>query len=256
TELPRALPGGVLRNDPAYPEMTEPDLPHRQLAVIRAWNVIALFYPYRHLIGDWDVVLPEFLARMENAATGRDYALGILEMMNRVADGHTSVYGHPDLNKLFGEAVIPARVRWIGGSAVITHVSDAAKDEGLLPGDAILAIDGEPMAAAMARFRPLFTASTEAALLNKLCFAALTGPKGSTAHLTVEGVDGRKREVAVVRDPGPRGKVPPRVAGEVIQILPGNFGYVDLVRLTTVQVDELFEKVKDTRGLIFDMRGY
>src|SRR6185295_19580619 len=119
TELPRALPGGVLRNDPAYPEMTEPDLPHRQLAVIRAWNVIALFYPYRHLIGDWDVVLPEFLARMENAATGRDYALGILEMMNRVADGHTSVYGHPELNKLFGEAVIPARVRWIGGSAVI-----------------------------------------------------------------------------------------------------------------------------------------
>lgn len=252
----RALPGGVRRIDPSYPEMLAPDLPHRQLAVIRAWNVIALFYPYRNLIGDWDAVLPEFLERMERAESGRDYALAILEMMNRVEDGHTTVFGHPELGKLYGRAGLPVRVRWIEGRAVVTHASEEAKQAGLRPGDAILAVDGESMETAMARFRPWVTASTEAAKRSRLCVMPLLGAPGSTARLSVEGIEGTTREVSVARDPEAAAKVPPRVAGEVVQILPGNFGYVDLVRLTTAQVDGLFETVKNTRGLIFDMRGY
>ncbi len=256
TAAAKPLPGGVFLRDRPYREMTEPDLNYRQLAVIRAWNVIALFYPYRHLVGDWDAVLPEFLARMEGAATGREYALTILQMMNRVEDGHTGVYGHPALAELFGNAIVPIRVRWIEGAAVVTHVSEEAKSAGIAPGDAIRAIDGEPMAAAMERFRPLFTASTEAALRSRLCFAPLLGVAGSIVRLNLVGADGTAKEVTVARDPDARGKVPLRVAGEVIEILPGNWGYVDLIRLTNAQVDEMFETVKDTRGLIFDMRGY
>lgn len=252
----RTLPGGVRRADPSYPEMLAPDLPHRQLAVIRAWNVIALFYPYRHLIGDWDAVLPEFLTRMERAESGRDYAFSILEMMNRVEDGHTSVFGHPELAKIYGNATVPVRVRWIGGQAVITHVSADAKTAGLAPGDVIRAVDGESMETAMARLRPWVTASTEAAKNSRLCILPLLGAAGSSARLKVEGLDGKTREVTIARDPEAPAKVPPRVAGEVIQILPGNIGYADLVRLTTAQVEGLFDTVKDTRGLIFDMRGY
>jgi C-terminal processing protease CtpA/Prc len=44
--------------------------------------------------------------------------------------------------------------------------------------------------------------------------------------------------------------------GEVVRILPGNWGYVDLTRLTEAEVDGLFDKVAGTRGLIMDMRGY
>ena len=39
-------------------------------------------------------------------------------------------------------------------------------------------------------------------------------------------------------------------------MLPGNIGYVDLDRLTRPMLDEMFDAVKDTRGLILDMRGY
>ncbi len=256
TEAPKPLPGGVYRYDPTYAQMTEPDLDHRQLAVIRAWNVIALFYPYRPLIGDWDAVLPEYLARMERADTGRLYALAILEMMNHVEDGHTGVYGHPALNGMVGGAGIPARVRWIEGAVVVTQVTEDGKKAGILPGDAVSAVDGEPIAAAMDRFRPQTTASTEAALCNKLAVLPLVGAPGSIARLTLEGVDGKTKQVEIARDPGARLKLPPRVPGDVVQILPGNFGYVDLIRLTVADVDAMFEKVKDTRGLILDMRGY
>ena len=41
-----------------------------------------------------------------------------------------------------------------------------------------------------------------------------------------------------------------------MRILPGGIGYVDLRRLERSEVDAMFEKVRDTRALIFDLRGY
>ncbi|CAN5139835.1 hypothetical protein BH09BAC4_BH09BAC4_06280 [soil metagenome] len=42
----------------------------------------------------------------------------------------------------------------------------------------------------------------------------------------------------------------------VLRLLPGNIGYADLDRLTAEQVDSLFVRFKDTKAIIFDMRGY
>jgi len=39
-------------------------------------------------------------------------------------------------------------------------------------------------------------------------------------------------------------------------MLPGNIGYADLDRLPASQVAEMFDRFKDTRAIIFDMRGY
>ncbi len=250
-----SLPDAVFRPDPTYPEMLEPDLPHRWLAVIRAWNVIYYFYPYLHLLDDWDAVLPGFLARMETAETGRDYALTIQEMMARVADGHTSVSGHPELTKFFGEVYLPLEVRWMDGSAVVTGLyHESARAAGIEIGDAILSVDGELTAARMERLRKYIPGSTETAVLQRLCRALTRGPLGSTAVLSLQGVDEKVREVRMSRERRPF--APRSDQGEVVRILPGNIGYMDLTRLQVPEVPAAFEKVKDTRGLVFDMRGY
>ena len=44
--------------------------------------------------------------------------------------------------------------------------------------------------------------------------------------------------------------------GQVLAILPGNVGYADLDRLPLDRVDEMFEKFRDTKAIVFDMRGY
>src|SRR6185312_2623901 len=80
--------------DKPYKEMTDPSLEYRLLAVFRLWNVFHYFHPYIELAGDWDAVLPEFIARMEKIPEntgGRDYALTIAEMAARTGDGHTSL---------------------------------------------------------------------------------------------------------------------------------------------------------------------
>ncbi|HYG62426.1 MAG TPA: S41 family peptidase, partial [Thermoanaerobaculia bacterium] len=249
-----ALPDAVFRPDAAYAGMAEPDLTHRQLAVIRAWNVIHFFYPYLHLIGDWDAVLPEYLARMETAGTGRDYALTVAEMMARVADGHTRVV-HPEVNRYYGEVGLPLQVRWIEGAPVVTAVRDDAHRLGIEVGDALLAVDGEPVAAAIERLGRYVAASTRPALLARICPMLLRGPDGSTATLSLQGLDGTTREVKLKRDRRTYYYVPPP-AGDTVRILPGNLGYADLTRLTPPEVDGMFERLRDTRAIIFDMRGY
>jgi len=249
------LPGPVFRPDKTYPDMLAPDLSHRRLAVIRAWNVIHFFYPYLHLLGDWDAVLPESLAAMEKAESARDYALAVLAMMAHVTDGHTSVYGHREIVKYFGAARLPLTVRWVEEAAVVTAVGgDEAKAAGIAPGDAITSVDGEPVPARIERLSRYVTASTKAALVNKICGRyLLLGPAGP-AVLSVQSPGGAVREVRLTRDP--KAVVPPPPAGDAVRILPGNLGYADLTSLKVSEVDGMFERLKGTRGLILDMRGY
>jgi C-terminal processing protease CtpA/Prc len=251
--VPQTLPEPVFHPDRGYPGMQEPALEYRQLAVIRAWNVIHYFYPYLHLIGDWDAVLPEFLARMEEAKTGKDYALTIAEMMTHVPDGHTNLWGHPALDERVGKAGLPIEVRWIEGAPVVVTASDEAKAAGIEPGDALISVDDEPVETGIERLNKTFTASTSWALRSRAIRLLLLGGEGSTADLTLKKLDGSQREVSLVRDSK---KTPPPPQGEVVRILPGNLGYVDLPRLARGDVDAMFEKVKGTRGLILDMRGY
>lgn len=249
------LPDPVFRPERAYADLKEVDLEHRQLAVIRAWNVIHWFYPYLHLIGDWDAVLPEFLARMEGTKTFRDYALAMTEMMTHVADGHTGLWGHPDVEQPFGDTWLPLHVRWTEGAAVVWRVSDEVRQAGVEVGDAILEVDGETVEARTERLSRYATASTRPALLNRIAGRfLLVGAAGSTARLKVQKLDGSVREVSLVRDP--KKTLPPADKGEVVRVLPGNLGYVDLTRLTVQEVDGMFERLQDTRGIIFDMRGY
>jgi C-terminal processing protease CtpA/Prc len=255
TSAAAPLPDPVFRPDRAYADMKEPSLEYRQLAVVRAWNVIHYFYPYLHLIGDWDAVLPEFLKKMEDAKTSRDYALTLMEMMSHVADGHTGLWGRPEVEQPFGDAGLPIQVRWTEGAAVAWRVSDEARQAGIEVGDAILEVDGETVEARTERLGRYATASTRPALLNRIAGRLLlAGPAGSTAKLKVQKLDNSVREVSLVRDP--KKTLPPEEKGDVVRILPGNLGYADLTRLTRAEVDGMFDKLKDTRALIFDMRGY
>jgi len=45
-------------------------------------------------------------------------------------------------------------------------------------------------------------------------------------------------------------------SGPLFRVLSGNIGYADLGRLPADQVDSMFERLKGTRAIIFDMRGY
>lgn len=269
------LPQPSGRLDKPYTEMTDPSLEYRLLAVFRLWNVFHYFHPYIELAGDWDAVLPEFIARMGQVNGGRDYALAIAEMAARTADGHTSLTGNPALDALYGEAPLPFLIRWIEGAWVVTVVSDdpAIRSHGepepgepeedeeeakgprtydyVEVGDVVVSLDGVPVAVREDLLRRHLAASTEAGMRRKIADRLLSGLQGSAVAVTVKGRDGRLKTVKLRLGPWT-----PKPAGETVRLLPGNLGYVDLNRLTIEEIDGMFERLKGTRGIVFDMRGY
>jgi C-terminal processing protease CtpA/Prc len=265
--------------DKPYKEMTDPALEYRLLAVFRLWNVFHYFHPYIELAGDWDAVLPEFIARMlelHEGDGGRGYALTIAEMAARTADGHTSLTGNPTLDALSGEAPLPFLIRWIEGAWVVTAVSDdpairnshgeaepgeTGEDEKeakgvktydyVEVGDVVVSLDGVPVSVREDLLRRHHAASTEAGMRRKLADHLLSGPQGSAVAVALRGRDGKPKTVKLQRGPWT-----PKPAGETVRLLPDNLGYVDLNRLTYEEIDGLFERLKGTRGIVFDMRGY
>ena len=82
----------------------------------------------------------------------------------------------------------------------------------------------------------------------------LFGPPNSTVTLSLR-TGNRLKDVRLVRMTD-YARVAEQRSGDIVKVLPGNIGYVDLDRLTEPMVGDLFERFRDTRAIIFDMRGY
>jgi C-terminal processing protease CtpA/Prc len=234
----------------------EPQFPSsaaRLQAGFEIWGVFRYFFPYRDLMGeDWDALLVRFLPRLEQARDAQQYHLAVAELIAHVHDSHASVTSVPLANYL-GMAPAPVELRLIGGKPVVFHI--VSEVPGLEVGDIVLEIDGENASARMARFEPYISASTPQSLANKLVDQILKGLDATNTAVVLEGRSGIKK-VSVPRRYEFWAKLRNRRDGEAVHILSGNVGYADLDRVSLPALDEMFGKLRNTRGIIFDMRGY
>jgi C-terminal processing protease CtpA/Prc len=251
---PRLPAHGAPRREEAYAASEYPSLELRLMAAFRIWGAFQYFFAYRELMDeDWDQVLREFLPRFEQAADAREYALNLAEMAARAHDSHVSLSNSRAFNQFLGLAPPPIATRMIEGLPVVTVVGPGAGPE-VEPGDVILRVDGRPAGERMERLKRYIAASTPQSLERRVMQFWLNGEPGSEVTLTVRGRDDRVRDVRL-RRAGQAWRGRERTC-EVVQILPGNVGYVDLDGLPADGVDAMFEKLRNTGAIIFDMRGY
>jgi C-terminal processing protease CtpA/Prc len=244
------------RYDRTYRETPFPALEYRVLGLFRFWNVIHFFYPYLDLLDEkWDDVLAEMIPRFERAQNEREYVLAVRGLAAKVQDTHVGVFGTPGATAVFGAATFPLQFQMIDGQPVVTEVLDEeTKKAGLAPGDVLVAVDGEKIADRARSLEKYMSASTALGLATAAYRNALRGPAGSSATLTVLGADGTNRRVTLSRG---KGFYPPSLKkDEIVQVLEGNVGVVDLARLERTQVSAMFDKVMGTRALVFDLRRY
>lgn len=251
-----ALP--TWRPDNAYEAMEYPAAEYRMLAVIRFWNVMRWFHPDRAALGDWDAVLPEFLRRAQGAADAREYALTLYALAARVADGHIFLAERGTLLRTLGEATAPLTVRYVEGRPLVTEILDArvVAATGLAVGDEVIAVEGRPVAERAAFLGEHLSASNKDALSFKVANMLLAGADGVQVEVAVQGADGRVKELKLPRARqwlAPYRQAP--ASDAPWKRLEGNVGYVDLRQLRPEQVDAMFDALKDTRALVFDMRG-
>ena len=241
----------------SYSETPFPSESLRLLAVFRAWATFEWLYPYRSLIQrDWQEVLEETIPKVLAAKDALAYHLAIAEMVAHVGDTH-AVVESSQLNEFWGPATPALSLRPVEGRAVVVAVTDPSAESGdVSVGDVVLSVDGQAAESRLATFTRYISASTPQALRRDAVNRLLRGPQGSHARIRLLKQDGTERETVLERRREflPRSWAP--VVGQVVRVLPGNIGYIDLRLLQPHEVDMVFEHVKSTAAIIFDMRGY
>jgi C-terminal processing protease CtpA/Prc len=118
-----------------------------------------------------------------------------------------------------------------------------------------LKVDGRDVEEKIEFVRRHYANSTQQALMWRAMWRLLDGPEGTPAKVMVQRVDG-VRELKLPRSR--KYDLVPRTdrAGEVIRLVADGIGYADLDRLPPGRVNEMFERFKDCRAIIMDMRGY
>lgn len=250
----------ISQKDKTYPEMEFPTAEYRLLALFRFWNVINLFFPYKHLIDEpWDDVLPRYIAKFEASKDAADYQLTVREMVAEIQDSHGFTRGTNKSAERMGRFSPPFSLKFIENQTVVEYVFDGVKD--VKVGDVITKVDGVPIEKFRENYARYTAASTTQALMRNIHFDLLRGQENSRKKLTLRGIDGSSREVEVVLSIAPNDPRWAKIFNKekplpVFTVLPSGYGYVDLSRLTIGEVSKMFEIVKNAPAVIFDMRGY
>lgn len=260
---PAPATGQIAQKDQPYAEMVFPNNEYRLLALFRYWNVINYFFPYKHLIGEsWETVLPRYIRKFEANKDAVDYQLTVRELVTEMHDSHGGVRNANAAGEKFGTHIPPVLTGYIEEKSVVTRVLDdklPSEKSPIKVGDVVLAVDGEPIEKRREFLARYSASSTPQWLMRNVNGRLLLGPKDSVAKLKVQNIAGETRDVDLLRT---QPITDPKLfqllerSTPVMQVLSSGFGYADLDRLQAGEVDKMFETIKGTPAVIFDMRGY
>ncbi len=243
---------------PDFMPGTYPDRHWRLLSAFHIWSVINYFFPYKNLMEeDWEQILVRSLVSFEQADSADQYALAVSAMLKHLHDSHVAVAGE-EHDKFFGLASPALQCRIVEEKFVITKIEDGSllSSADVKIGDIIIAVDGKSASERRTELEKYICASNVHSLDRKVSIVFLNGLDGSLANITVEDSQGEVKTIALPRRyvDGEQGQQSKDAIVFVIES--ENLGYANLDKLTRDMVPEMFEMFKNTRGIIFDMRGY
>jgi C-terminal processing protease CtpA/Prc len=248
----------IPQKDEPYAEMTFPNVEYRLLALFRYWNVVNYFFPYKHLIGNsWKSVLQRYIPKFEANKDAVDYQLTVRELVGEMHDSHGILRNSTAGNERLGMFVPPIITGYVEDKFVVKTVLDDK-----LPvkvGDVILTVDGEPVAKKRESMERYVASSTPQYTMKLISARLPLGPKDSVLKMKVQAPGAEVRDVELTRSESvmdPKWNKFMERTTPIIQVLPSGYAYVDLDRLVVGDVNKMFDTIKNTPAVIFDMRGY
>ena len=242
------------RVNPPHDLTPLPPEEYRLLAAFRVWGVFEYLFPYRDLMAeDWELALRQAIPRLLDASTPIAYHLAMSELVAKTQDSHATI-SSAVLADHFGDATPGIALRTVDGTPVVTTVLPDVK--GVNPGDVVIAVDGQPASARLTELSRYIAASTPQALLRDATDRLLRGRDGSQVAVMLRDAGNHEKTVSLTRARGAERLLARGALPERIRLLNNNVGYIDLRQITQGEIDGAFERLKDTVGIIFDMRGY
>lgn len=226
------------------------------LALARVWNVMEYWFPYRENIkADWYATLRDYIPRMLQASSHRDFQHELQTVLGKLDDGHASLSGYFS-GAPFGACSLPFAVLDIDNAIVVSRVADSGESGQVQPGDILVAINGTSTAEMMEQWMPSVSASNDIERRFSLANSLLSRPCDETAVKVTLNRDGVEQEIEL-RDYEKSG-VPPAhsLEGEAIQSLSHDITYVKVSGLGFEKIEQAVAQASDSGKLVIDARGY
>ncbi|MGK6352221.1 S41 family peptidase [Parapedobacter sp. DT-150] len=247
------------KNENAYPRMRPEDDGMRMLALFRYWNMIQYFFPYKNLIEeDWKNVLEEFVPKFAVVKDSTTYTLALLELIARIHDTHANIWGAPALNTYFGARYAPVELTFVEEKAMVSGYlhPEWGKETGLEVGDVIATIGGMPVEDFIAERLQVAPASNYPTQLRNMASNLLRTNDSTIAIGFMRDGQTHRAELKTFGASTLKFNNKFIVQDTSFKLLTDDIAYINNGSLNTKYVPGFWDKIRQTKGLIIDIRNY
>lgn len=239
-------------NEPIYSDFNESRTDNRLLTLFRIWNALEYYYPYLNLLGDhWNNLLPEMILQVLQVQDQHEFQKVLEEIICTLQDGHVKFLDDDFFDDEFGKYTAPVQLVKAEGKYVVFHVLE--KECPLQIGDVILELDGQEIQE-VANQRKQYCTLADKDRSTKNLVPYLLRSQNPQMKITVLR-DGSQLTLQV------KGSTEDVTIGiweadVPYQIMQGNIGLINPFQMPADRLFDAMEKLKNTNGLIIDMRQY
>lgn len=248
----------AFNNEEPYYDMAYPTTEYRLLSLFRFWNIVEYYFPYKYLIGnDWDSVLKEFIPKFMEAEGQLEYLLVTLEAIASINDTHARLLTkHDVLEEYWGLNFAPLEAFFIDDNLVISRFEDVyeAEASGLIIGDIIRKIDGKAVGDIINERTKYTSASNHPTLLREIAYNILR-TNAESIEIEYER-DGELYTTLVKANRQERVNRRRPIQDYAFKMVESDIAYINIGLLKDNEIEAIMEEIKDTKGLILDVRMY
>ena len=248
------------KHEATYSDMKYPDTGFRLLSLYRYWNIIQYYFPYKNLIDeDWKNILQEFIPKFINAKNEIEYKHAVLELIARVHDTHANIWGKDKaLTNYWGKNYAPLEITFVENKAIVTGYYDdkLGQETGLVIGDIITKINNVKVTDIEKKKLVHIPASNYPTQLRDLAEKLL---RTNDTLLNIEYVRKGKPQLRTIRA---FSKDEINIYSKYqnqdtcFKFINEEICYIDNGTLKSEYLPKIWEEIKNTKGLIIDIRNY
>lgn len=277
TSPARYAPMPVERRSNYTDQGSYPSTGYRMLAAAKIFSTVKYFFAAKDLMdNDWDTAYRQTIAKFIEAGDSLQYRKAVAELYANIDDSHGFISRTSDgfslrLNPVIqgrGNFIPPVLTRVIENRLVVTDIYDdsISRSIGIAKGDVILSVDGRNAMQLVDEARKYQSASTPASRNFYVSSFVLFGQQGQLHKLTIADAHGMIRDVSMPTFREFDGdfysndyvyRMFSQHPDTKVKMLAKDIGYANLTnRLTDADNDSIVRVLKNTKAIIFDMRGH
>lgn len=239
----------IFKNEASYSNMKFDDDGLKLIGLFRYWNMIEYLFPYKNLTdSNWDSILKKYIPKFLNADDELSYKMLLIELIKETDDTHAANYNMGNIvEHFFGLNEISISAKIIENQVI---VSDCKNIQGLKVGDQILAFDGEDINKRITNIRK-YTIASNSASESRDVLSQLFRTNKDSITITFKRKNRIRKTTVKPLNTNYLSKEKPShldISSEI--------GYIYLGSLKKDEIEEILEKFKSKKGLIFDLRCY